>query len=196
MHPRLSEVAQYVADQRRALLAAADPLPGPLWTVRPAGDRWSVADVLEHLHRVERGSAKLIALRVAQAREAGHPRETETGSVMESLAHARLTDRSRPIAAPERVAPEGGWSREAVLAALAESRAVLDAAVAAADGLALGTLRHEHPRLGDIDLYQWLLFIGQHEARHVAQVAEIVDAVLASAGDDRELARSPLIGGA
>jgi hypothetical protein len=31
-----------------------------------------------------------------------------------------------------------------------------------------------HPRLGVIDVYQWALFIGQHEARHTRQVSEIV----------------------
>ncbi|MDB4886632.1 MAG: hypothetical protein JWN79_2070, partial [Gemmatimonadetes bacterium] len=61
--------------------------------------------------------------------------------------------------------------------------------IAAADGLALQSVRHAHPRLGDIDLYQWILFIGQHEARHVPQVAEIIGALTAirptSTGDIR-----------
>ncbi|MDB4881091.1 MAG: hypothetical protein JWL60_2537, partial [Gemmatimonadetes bacterium] len=66
--------------------------------------------------------------------------------------------------------------------ALAGSRSELHAAIAAADGLALQTVRHAHPRLGEIDLYQWLLFIGQHEARHVPQVVEIVARVRGDAG--------------
>ena len=174
MHPRLSEIAQYVDAQRAALLAAAEPLPGSDWATRPRPELWSVSDVFEHLHRVERGCARLIAKRATEARAAGHPPELESDSVMGSLDFAQLLDRDRKATAPERVAPEGGWSRDAALAALEESRASLQAAIAEADGLALGTVRAEHARLGEIDLYQWILFIGQHEARHVPQVAEIV----------------------
>lgn len=177
MHTRLSEITRYVDAQRAALLAAADLLPASRWTERPTPDAWSVSDVLEHLHRVERGSARLIAKLAAEARDAGHPAEENEGSVMGCLDAARLTDRTVRIASPERVAPEGGWPRAAALEALAASRATLHEGIAAADGLALQSLRHVHPRLGDIDLYQWILFIGQHEARHVVQVAETVRAL-------------------
>lgn len=179
MHPRLSEVAHYVEDRRAELLTAADALPEGQWTVRPADGSWSVSDVLEHLHRVERGSARLIGKLSAEARAAGHPPELDEGSVLESLAFARLTDRSRRMAAPERVCPEGGWTRTAALAAIQGSRAELQRAFVAADGLALGSLRHPHPTLGELDLYQWILFIGQHEARHASQLAEIVAAIRA-----------------
>ena len=177
MHPRLSEIADYLAAQRASLLAAAESLPEAGWTVRPSPESWSVSDVFEHLHRVERGVARLVGKLAAEARAAGHPPELDDASVLGSLDDARLTDRSRKIDAPERVAPEGGWTRTAALSAIAGSRAELNAAMAAADGLALQTVRYEHPRLGDIDLYQWTLFVGQHEARHVPQVAEIVSAL-------------------
>jgi hypothetical protein len=29
--------------------------------------------------------------------------------------------------------------------------------------------------LGEINLYQWILFVGSHEVRHTAQVREIAD---------------------
>jgi len=181
MHPRLSEIATYVDAQRSALLAAAQELPEAAWPSRPAPDEWSVSDVCEHLHRVERGSARLIALRATEARAAGHPAEMDESSIMQCLDFASLTDRSRRIEAPSRVAPQGGWTRAAALAALAGSRSELHAAIAAADGLALQGVRHAHPRLGEIDLYQWLLFIGQHEARHASQVTEIVERLLSGA---------------
>ena len=180
MHPRLSEVAQYCEAQRGELLAAADTLPEAQWTVQPADGQWSVSDVLEHLHRVERGSARLIGKLAIEVRAAGHPQELDASSVLDSLSFARLTDRSTRVEAPERVRPEGGWTRTAALSAIAGSRAELHQAFAAADGLALGSLRHPHPRLGEIDLYQWILFIGQHEARHAMQLTEIVGAMRGS----------------
>ena len=177
MHPRLSEVAWYVEERRRELLVAAAVLPEEQWTVRPADGCWSVSEVLEHLHRVERGSARLIGKLSSEARAAGHPLERDDGSVLDSLAFAQITDRSHRVPAPERVRPEGGWTRTAALAAIAGSRAELQRAFAAADGLALGSLRHPHPTLGELDLYQWILFIGQHEARHASQLTDIVGAI-------------------
>lgn len=174
MHPRLTELVHYADAQRAALLAAAAALPDARWSERPAPDVWAVSDVCEHLHRVERGCARLIAARAAEAQAANHSAETSTSTVLDRLDAARITDRSTPVQAPDRVAPEGGWTRSAALDALARSRAELHAAMQAADGLALETVRAEHPRLGDIDLYQWMLFVAQHEARHVPQVTEIV----------------------
>jgi hypothetical protein len=55
------------------------------------------------------------------------------------------------------------------------SRAELHDAIRAADGLALGSIRQTHARLGELDLYQWILFVGEHEARHVQQAAEIAE---------------------
>ena len=39
--------------------------------------------------------------------------------------------------------------------------------------VALGDIRHAHPALGEMNLYQWALWIAGHEARHAAQVREI-----------------------
>jgi hypothetical protein len=58
--------------------------------------------------------------------------------------------------------------------ALRRSRADLHAALRDGDGLALGEITATHPALGVINLYQWVLFVGQHEARHTRQVRDIV----------------------
>jgi hypothetical protein len=87
----------------------------------------------------------------------------------------RVGDRNRKHEVPDRVKPSGGWSRERSLEALRSSRAELGEAIRVADGLALGTVRFTHLRFGELDLYQWILFIGQHEARHLSQAHEIID---------------------
>jgi hypothetical protein len=45
--------------------------------------------------------------------------------------------------------------------------------VRSADGLALSEIVQPHPVLGPINLYQWIAFVGAHEARHAAQVMEL-----------------------
>ena len=180
MHPRLNELLDYVDAQRSALLSAVSALPPERWTERPDPSRWSVADLFEHLCKVEHSCAQVIARGVAAARAAGHPEETESHSVLGTLDTFAILDRSQRREAPERVAPTGTWSANEARENLSASRAELHEAMRAGDGLQLGTIHQSHARLGELDLYGWILFIGKHEARHVQQAREIVEQVGAS----------------
>jgi hypothetical protein len=181
MHPRLTELREYADAQRSALLAAASGLPLDRWTERPGEGRWSLVELFEHLYKVEHSCARAIARGVADARAGGHPMETDAHSVLGALDGTGLRDRSRRLEVPERVAPAGGWSPQEALDRLATSRAELHDAIRAGDGLALGSIYVTHPRLGEIDLYRWILFIAEHEARHVQQAVEIVEQLAAPA---------------
>jgi len=181
MHPRITELVTVLDAEREALLAAVERVPADRRDERPAEGVWSVAELLEHLHRVEKGIARLLEKRVAEARAAGLGPETETSSVLGTLDAARLSERVPPRVAPERVAPRGEMTAAQAMDALLDSRTALRAAVLGADGLALSTLRQEHPVIGDVDLYQWVLFVAYHERRHTAQMLEIGER-LASAG--------------
>ena len=174
MHPRLAELAEHLAQQRRALLDVAASVPTDSWQTRPGeGDTWSVSEVLEHLYRVERGAAAVLTKRIAKAREAGHPEETESSSVLGTVEPFRVSELDRKLVAPELVTPTENPDRDTVVRLLTESRAALDAAIASGDGLALGSIKHTHLRFGELDLYQWLLFVAEHEKRHTAQLREI-----------------------
>jgi uncharacterized damage-inducible protein DinB len=175
MHPRLTELRDHVDRQRSALLAAVSALPPDRWTERPASDRWSVAELFEHLYKVEHGCARVIAKAAHEARAAGHPAETDEGSVLGRLDFVGLRDRSKRREVPERVAPAGGWSATEALEKLTTSRAELHDAMRAAEGMALGSIHQTHARLGELDLYNWILFVAEHEARHAEQAAEIAE---------------------
>jgi hypothetical protein len=172
MHQRLAELTGFLARTRGAVLAAAAVVPAELWTERPAPDTWSVSENLEHLHRVEQGIAGLLAKRIGRARESGHAAETETDSVLGTLDRLGVSDRGRRLVAPETVAPAENPDRDTVVGRLAASRAALLAAIESGDGLALGSIRHTHARFGELDLYEWILFVAEHEGRHAAQIAE------------------------
>jgi hypothetical protein len=180
MHPRLTELRDYADAQRSALLSAVLATPSERWTERPGPERWSIVELFEHLYKVEHSCARVIAKGAADARAAGHPMETDTHSVLGTLDATGLRDRTRPIQVPERVAPTGTWSPEQALERLTASRAELHEAIRAADGLALGSIYQTHARFGDIDLYKWILFVAEHEARHVPQAEEIAEQLAAS----------------
>jgi hypothetical protein len=176
MHPRLQEILTYLDQRRAELRAAVDAVPEAQRQTRPAADRWSAAEVVEHLAMVEGRMARgIFAKRIDEARANGIGPERETTPVASSFNAAGVLDRTRPRAAPEPVVPLGSKPFNTAWQELEQVRGGLRATLTAADGLALGDIRHVHPSLGDMNLYQWALWIGGHEARHTAQVREIAE---------------------
>ena len=173
MHPRLAEIVKYVDDRRTDLESAASGLPYERWSERPAADCWSVAQVFDHLQLSEAGIARLLAKRIARAKEAGVGPERSAASVLHELDFFPVVDGPKRQA-PEIVVPRPEARAPEVHDALRRSRGELHAALREGDGLALGEVTATHPALGVINLYQWVLFVGQHEARHTRQVAEVV----------------------
>ncbi len=136
---------------------------------RPTPESWSISENLSHLNKVERGLPKLYTMLLQKVEDAGLQPETE-GSLLNSLDHAQLDVATQKFQAPERVLPQSGLTKAEVLAALQQSRqAVLDA-VAPAGEYDLSGVTWPHPALGDINFYQWVLFIGKHEQRHLGQI--------------------------
>ena len=174
MHPRTENILSHLEETRATLHAAVDAVPSSLRETRPDPDRWSVAEVLEHLSRVEEQITRLLAAKLAEARTKGSlGPEEETSRVTDSMDGGLLLDRRRRITAGERVVPRGEMDAATALASLARTRANLRALIISHDGLSLGVVSFPHPVLGVIDGYQWFAFIGTHEARHAAQIREI-----------------------
>jgi hypothetical protein len=180
VHPRLEELMEYTEAQRAALFVAVAAVPESLRERRPSPQAWSVAEVLEHLQLVEQGVATLISRKLDKARVAGLTPETETESLLRSLDRFALLERGTSMRAPEFVQPKGAVSAVAAAAALAESRRALREALAAGDGLALGAVSARHVLLGPLTLYEWVLFVGQHEHRHAMQIREIAQQLVAA----------------
>jgi hypothetical protein len=173
MQPRIQEVLEYLTTTRSELSKAVDEIPTDRRAERPAPERWSAAEVMEHLNVIDGRIVKLVSGRIAAARADGLGPEVESGSVLDTIDRTRIIDRSRPVTAPEAVLPQSGGDAALTWSALELSRAELRTAILAGDGLALSEITHQHPTLGLINLYQWIVFVGAHEARHTAQVREI-----------------------
>lgn len=173
MHHRIVELRQYADAQRLVLLDAVGAVPAELHQRRPSDEMWSVAEVLDHLCRVETNIGTLIGRRIARAREAGLGAETDESSVLDCVDRLGLGNRSRRVAAPEVIMPRADARPVEALVALKNSHTALYAAVATGDGLALGEVAIQHPLFGPLNVYEWLVFLAKHEARHAAQIRDI-----------------------
>jgi uncharacterized damage-inducible protein DinB len=134
-----------------------------------------VAEILNHLARLEMRLTNLFASRVEDAKSSGRlGMEQETSSVLDREWIDVVLDRSRQVVAIESVRPAGGQTASEAFADLESARVAFLEFLSSADGLALGTLVLPHPALGQLTLYQWIAFVGAHEARHTAQIREVV----------------------
>lgn len=188
MHPRTEELLRHLDATRVTLYTAVDAVPASIRETRPVPDRWSVAEVLEHLARVEEQLTRLLTMKFGEAKTSGllGP-EPDTSPVSASLDSTRILDRRHRITAGERVLPRGQMDAATAVASLDRSRAALRELVAANDGLSIGAVSFPHPVLGVINGYQWLLFIGTHEVRHAGQISEIAEALGDTASPDAPL---------
>ena len=177
MHPRLTDIAAYLDETRAAVIRAVTPLSAEDAARRPGPEAWSVDEILTHLSLVEPGVAKRIAKSVGKAKGEGLEREMSVASVLGSLDGPALDTLNEKQVAPEFVEPKAVLSKSEALAALALSRESLRHAMGEADGWALETVVAPHPRLGTINMYQWLVFLGAHERRHLAQIERTIAAV-------------------
>ena len=143
----------------------------------PGPDAWSVAQVVEHLRLVEsrivgglRRTADAVGL------ESLGP-ETETSSVLGALDRYRFEERRPRRNAPAPVVPSANPELARSLAELEDSRKALLALIDELNGHALSGICFPHPVLGSFSCYEWLLFLGQHERRHTAQLRESLTAL-------------------
>jgi uncharacterized damage-inducible protein DinB len=141
------------------------------WTFKPAPDRWSVAEVAEHIAVAESAIFGLVQKQLMTSPATPEKREQVKGK--DEIILEKVPDRSHKVQAPEFLRPTGRWATEADLTrAFEDSRkATMDYVRTTNDDLRDHFL--DHPVLGPLDGYQWLLLISAHSERHTAQIEEV-----------------------
>jgi hypothetical protein len=141
------------------------------WTFKPAPDRWSVAEVAEHITISESTLSGLVQQKIMQSPAAPEKREQVKGK--DDLILQKAPDRSHKAQAPEFLRPSGRWATEAELTKTFEDsrKATMDYIRTTNDDLRDHFF--DHPVFGTLDGYQWLLLISAHSARHTAQIEEV-----------------------
>jgi hypothetical protein len=172
MHTHLTDVLSRLDRARAALRGAIDAVPPAMQRQRPAPDRWSAAEVLEHLTLVERIFGGRI-LKALEETRAGLPPEGQSRVALPDPIEQRMADRVNKRQAPETAHPTGtvdiatGWT------ALESNHAALRTALAGCDGIALSQVTLDHAFFGTMTVYQWVELMAAHEGRHTEQIKEI-----------------------
>ena len=179
MHAHLAVVLRVLDEAGSELRKAAADVPKGAFALKPAPERWSAAELLEHLALAEANFVKWIEDGITAARAKGLGAEAREFTALPERIRTVLGDRVNRRNAPERVQPKGGKTEAEVWLAIGGIEDALRRVLADADGLALSEVIVEHPSLGPLNIYQWVELIAAHRRRHVAQLQEIAAAVTA-----------------
>jgi hypothetical protein len=156
---------------RDAFLKSIAGLSEKQWRFKPAPDRWSVAEVSEHIAVAESTIFGLVKTKFMTSPAAPEKRAEVAGK--DEMVLTKVPDRSHKAQAPEFLKPTNRWATEAELikAFEASRQATIDYVRTTNDDLRdhFGP----HPVLGTLDCYQWILLISAHSERHTEQIEEV-----------------------
>jgi len=171
----LQAIEAELEKSRAALLTTAEQVPEAQFHARPSEEAWSVSEILHHLVLVENRIVDRVGPAIAGARAQGAgPEPADPTPHVRSLDHFQIERVIQPI--QSRTIPEPGHERAELVAGLQESRKRLLSAMKSAEGIDLSGLTAPHPALGELNLYQWLIFVARHEERHRTQIERAVGA--------------------
>ena len=172
----LSQARQYFDQTRKRVLEVTTGLSDAQWRFKPALDRWSIAENLEHMVIVQERVLGPVREQLAQAPAPPADRDYEQ---VDRIVIQRIPDRSFKAKAPDYIAPAGRWSPPAALDRLARNYERLAAFVESTPDLREHILESAPLRFvtngefDTMDAYQWALTVAAHDQRHVAQILEV-----------------------
>ncbi len=166
-----SEMLSLLADTEQRLLELIATVNEAQWRWKPAPERWSVGECAEHIVRTERGLFANVEQALAQPVDPDW--HSKTGAKTEFIKRV-MPDRSGRAQAPQEVRPEGKMTRDEVLGMFREHRArVLQFVEQDRSPLKQHVVTHPFPVFGDLNAYDWLIYVPLHTLRHSKQIAEV-----------------------
>lgn len=170
--PSLADRAELLAVLDRAQAETLDlalGTPAEAWNHKPADDRWSVGDVVQHLVLAEQGLLKKVQTMAAGDAHADW-RTLEVPSV-DALV-ALISDRSQKATAPEVFHPKETWAKDDAIRNYLETRQTTRTYVLQTQD-ALQTVAAPSPFGTELTATRFLAVVGAHNLRHNGQIREI-----------------------
>ena len=183
MRPKVAELFQYMDTTRTALFELARNMNPSLAQIRPKSGAWSASENLAHLVLVERVAIRVMTKSIDEARKAAIGPDDSDESFIRSLDKFRVPETLTKLTAPDRIIPDASTPVEDSIASLGASRAQLKQIITDNSDIALTRIVFPHPVLKDLDMYQWALFVAQHEERHRRQMERTLDEVTERAAE-------------
>jgi hypothetical protein len=166
--PEKDKALQYLESTKKNIQEATKGLSAAQWNFKQGPERWSVAQVMEHIAAAEdmlRGmtTEKVMVAPAAPDRDVKH---------IDEMVIIMVTDRTHKADAPEPLRPVNRFgSPEEALKHFVESRAQTEEFLKRTPDLRAHAV--DSPLGPKLDAYEWLLFIAAHSERHTKQINEV-----------------------
>ena len=164
-----NRAVKYLEKTRDEVLQATKGLSDAQWNFKPAPDRWSIAEIIEHIAAAEDSLMDNVRNKVMKA-----PARTEAANVkaLDEMVLQRIPDRTTKAQAPEPLKPTNRFgSPKQSLKHFLDSRTETIAFLKKTDDLR----QHATDSLlrKKLDGYEWVLFVAAHSERHTKQIEEV-----------------------
>ena len=160
--------AQYLQQTRDGVVAATKGLSEAQLKFKPAPDRWSVAEVLEHIALAEDFLLQNVTDKIMKAPAGAADRDI---AKIDAMVLAMIPDRSHKAQAPPPLVPTGRWTPAQTLDHFLQSRAKTMEFLDSTPDLRAHVT--DSPLGQSMDAYEWLLFVAAHSERHTKQILEV-----------------------
>jgi len=174
----VTEIFDVIDGTRSRIYERVGDLSGEQEELRASTEAWSVCEIVEHLSIIEAQLSKMIEMMLAKTEAAARQEgaSAHQQQQMEPFTLDQFIERStrEKYQAPEIVRPGGCVPISKALERLRESRAGLRRLQPRMEATNLSGALYPHPVFGPLNLYQWLAFIGLHEARHLRQIESLI----------------------
>jgi hypothetical protein len=145
-------------------------------TTVPAGESWSIQQLVEHLSMVEIGASRICSKLLECAKADNRPSDGRF-SLSDEFNHGSEMAAAAKFQAPERVQPTGAVPMAESLQRLAEARTAIEAMQPDMQRLDLSGHTFPHPYFGDLTAAEWLVVAGGHEMRHTLQIQRVLEEI-------------------
>ncbi|HEV1286702.1 MAG TPA: DinB family protein [Bryobacteraceae bacterium] len=171
----LEQCRRYVEQTGDGVSAATDELSEEQWNFKPGPERWSIAEIVEHVVVIQELVLGPIRGALAAAPVCGdrdHKRVDE-------FVVDRFPDRSIKLQGPEPGKPTGRWNPAEALERLTANCGQLTEYVESTPDVrqrvieAAPLIAISKGELREMDGYQWVLAVAAHTERHTEQIREV-----------------------
>jgi hypothetical protein len=160
---------QYLESTKKDVLEATKGLSEAQWNFKSAPDRWSVAQVMEHIAAAE----DFIRVNLVQEKVMTSPPGEPGRDVrkIDAAVEEMIPDRSHKAQAPDPLVPNNRFGfPQGSSKHFLESRETTEQYLRSTAGLRDHVM--DGP-VGKMDGYEFILFIAAHSERHVKQINEV-----------------------
>jgi hypothetical protein len=161
-----SQMLQMLAESRDQLVDATAGISNEQSKMRPAPDRWSILECVEHVGRAENGMFGMLTTQMV-------PLGVAADRSREDRLIRGAVDRSQRVMAPDRAHPVGAFATLAE--ALNDFHEKRSRTIAYIEGYAedLRSCSMQHPVVGPCTGHEFLILMALHPARHAGQIREV-----------------------